>query len=184
MFKFYDEVYRKPNKEGKINEKDFLRLVKNNIELANGIITSINEAKPKHYLVERFVRYNKGQNNFAYLRRLDNDGTVIEMYENPDKVYPTIADLHKAATYFNKRYGIGIQVFSKEELDQFVENYAKDHKGFTLDEDVRAFVLDGNIYINGAKADVSDMFHEMGHIFLGLVKAKNPEAYKKLVTYF
>ena len=106
------------------------------------------------------------------------------MYNNPDKVYPTMADMHTAAQYFNKKYGVDVNVLSKEELDQFVEEYGKTHKGFSLGKDTRAFVLDGKIYINGAKANVSDMFHEMGHIFLGIVKAKSPEAYNHLIEYF
>ena len=184
MFKFFDEINKKFAENKKENERDFKALIKKNIELAHGIIDVINAAKPKHYLVERFIRTNKGQNNFAYLRRLENDGNVIEMYNNPDKIYPTMADMHTAAEYFNKKYGVDVNVLSKEELDQFVEEYAKTHPGFSLGKDTRAFVLDGKIYINGAKANVSDMFHEMGHIFLGIVKAKNPEAYEHLINYF
>jgi len=184
LFKFFDDINKTFSENKKGNEKDFKTLIRKNIELAHSIIDIINSAKPKHYLVERFIRTNKGQNNFAYLRRLDNDGNVIEMYNNPDKVYPTIADMHKASEYFGKKYGVEINVLSKEELDQFVEEYTKIHPGFSIGKDTRAFVLDGKIYINGAKADVSDMFHEMGHIFLGIIRAKNPEAYNHLIEYF
>lgn len=184
LFKFYDQIYKEFAKDKKNNEKNFRQLIKKNIPLANNIIDVINSAKPKHYLVERFIRYNKGQNNFAYLRRLSGDGSVIEMYQDRDKVYPTIADLNKAADHFNKKYNLNINVYSREELNEFVKEQQKIYPDFQLDEDIRAFVLNGKIYINGAKADVSDMFHEMGHIFLGLIKAKNPESYKNLVTYF
>lgn len=39
------------------------------------------------------------------------------MYNNPDKVYPTMADMHTAAEYFNKKYGVDVNVLSKEELN-------------------------------------------------------------------
>jgi len=60
MFKFFDEINKKFAENKKENERDFKTLIKKNIELAHGIIDVINSAKPKHYLVERFVRTNKG----------------------------------------------------------------------------------------------------------------------------
>lgn len=41
----------------------------------------------------------------------------------------------------------------------------------------RAFIYNGEIYINSSKANVSDVFHEMAHIFLGVLKAKYPDGY-------
>jgi hypothetical protein len=47
---------------------------------------------------------------------------------------------------------------------------------------VRAFVKDGEVFINTDKASISDVVHEYGHIFLHTLKYDNPELYSNIVA--
>ena len=176
IYKLYDEIKRlyKTNKDG---EGNFTQLMDDNPGIAKDIIAGIELLKPVNYLVETFS-VNK---NFSTLRRLPNNGNDIDLtvdFES-DNV-STIGDLHRAAEFFKKKYKLAIDVYSKEELEEFM----KKHPSITIDPAARAFVYEGHIYINGAKANLSDMFHEMSHIFLGVIKATNRQAYEKLVQHY
>lgn len=176
IYKLYDEIKRlyKTSKDG---EGNFTQLMDDNPGIAQDIIAGIELLKPVNYLVETFS-INK---NFSTLRRLPNNGNEIDLtvdFES-DNV-STIGDLHKAAEFFKKKYKLAIDVYSKEELEEFM----KKHPSITIDPAARAFVYEGHIYINGAKANLSDMFHEMSHIFLGVIKATNRQAYEKLIQHY
>ena len=176
IYKLYDEIKRlhKTNKGG---EGDFTQLMEDNPEIAKNIIAGIELLKPVNYLVETFST-NK---NLATLRRLPNNGNEIDLtvdFESKD--VSTIGELHEAANFFKDKYKLEIDVYSKEEL----ENFINEHSSINIDPAARAFVYEGHIYINGAKANLSDMFHEMSHIFLGIIKATNRSAYENLVQHY
>ena len=176
IYKLYDEIKRL-HKTSKDGEGDFTQLMEDNPEIAKNIIAGIELLKPVNYLVETFST-NK---NLATLRRLPNNGNEIDLtvdFESKD--VSTIGDLQKAADFFKKKYKLEIDVYSKEELEEFKKN----HPSITIDPAARAFVYEGHIYINGAKANLSDMFHEMSHIFLGIIKATNRSAYENLVQHY
>lgn len=45
-----------------------------------------------------------------------------------------------------------------------------------------AYIEDGEFYINIAKADTTDLFHEIGHGILATIKQKTPEQYYKMLN--
>jgi len=49
---------------------------------------------------------------------------------------------------------------------------------------VKAFVYNGQIYINTSNANVEDLFHELSHILLGIVKAKDLNMYNELIDSY
>jgi hypothetical protein len=49
---------------------------------------------------------------------------------------------------------------------------------------VKAFVYNGEIYINASAADASDLFHELSHILLGVIKAQDLEIYQDIINNF
>jgi|GEM_PF-4428806 len=51
-------------------------------------------------------------------------------------------------------------------------------------KNARAFIYNGDIYINSSNANVSDVFHEMSHIFLGVLKAKYPDSYQAIIAKY
>ena len=133
-------------------------------------------------MVETYIPKTSKGTNFAIIRELPNNGTEIELNDKELNVVknPTITDLENAASYFGNKYGLDIEILSADDFEEFKEQ----HPNMRLGSDTRAFVLKDKIYINGANADTSDMFHEVGHIFLGLIKAQNRNAYRKLVENY
>ena len=67
---------------------------------------------------------------------------------------------------------------SQTELNDFGQQNKIDVKN------ARAFIYNGQIYINSSNANVSDVFHEMAHIFLGVLKAKYPNSYQAIITKY
>lgn len=176
LYTFYNnlkEQYQTQMKLKNFSQMGFSKLITGNTDLIDYSVKYVKEAKKKHYIVERARQTIQG-NSEIYLREIaPND---IDLNFKQISKRPNIGDLYEAADYFSNKYGINITVQSKEDFDKFREA----HK--TISEDTRAFVYNGDIYLNGSRADMSDMFHEISHIFLRILKNKNFEAYQKFIS--
>lgn len=49
-------------------------------------------------------------------------------------------------------------------------------------ENERAFIQDGEFYINVDKADITDIFHELGHGIFATLKRQNPDVYYNMMS--
>lgn len=49
-------------------------------------------------------------------------------------------------------------------------------------ENERAFIQDGEFYINVDKADITDIFHELGHGIFAILKRRNPSVYYNMMN--
>ena len=78
----------------------------------------------------------------------------------------------KLLNKLSNNYGIGLNIIHDTDLKQF--NLGQDNQ-------VSAFVNNGNIYINVDVADVDAPIHELTHILLGSIRFKNPDLYFELV---
>lgn len=175
LYNFYDNLKGQYQqlKLKNFQQMGFSKLIAGNTHLIDTSIKYVKEAKKKHYIVERTRQTNQGKSEI-YLREINPNNIDLNFKQVSKR--PNIGDLYEAADYFSNKYGINITVQSKEEFDKFREI----HK--TIGEDTRAFVYNGDIYLNGSKADMSDMFHEISHIFLRILKNKNFEAYQKFIS--
>lgn len=154
---------------------DINQLIKENQKLGKQIIGQINKAETKSYLVEEM------RGNIATLKYLENNGNKIDItgkFGDEAATKPTTASMEQAVQYFNEKFGIAINTMSQTELNDFGKQNGIDVKN------ARAFIYNGQIYINSSKANVSDVFHEMSHIFLGVLKAKYPDSYQAIVAKY
>lgn len=154
---------------------DIAQLVKNNQKLSEQVADQISKAETKSYLVEEM----KG--NIATLKYLENDGNKIDItgkFGDESATKPTTASMEQAVQYFNEKFGLNIHTMSKTELADFGQKNDIDV------QNARAFIYNGEIYINSSKANVSDVFHEMAHIFLGVLKAKYPDGYQAIINKY
>lgn len=154
---------------------DINQLIKENQKLGKQIIDQINKAETKSYLVEEM------RGNIATLKYLENNGNKIDItgkFGDEAATKPTTASMEQAVQYFNEKFGITINTMSQTELNDFGKQNGIDVKN------ARAFIYNGQIYINSSKANVSDVFHEMSHIFLGVLKAKYPDSYQAIVAKY
>ena len=91
-------------------------------------------------------------------------------------------NLNELIDYFNKSFGINVTGLTRTELEMFnaENNLGMEHKLDTIN----AFVHNGQIYIVTSNASAENLFHELTHIFLGVVKASDPEAYHELIKSY
>ena len=166
------------------NKQDFIEFLKDNAELVQSTIKDINKRETISYLVEKIETFGKSPSKY-YLRLLQNNGTNIDINGKFNDI--TVQDfidqnLNNVVEYFNKQFGIGINSITRSELEQLSidNNLGLENK---LDV-VKAFVYNGQIYINTSNANTEDLFHELSHILLGVVKAKDIDMYNELVSTY
>lgn len=165
------------------SKQDFFQMMKENNEIIQQIIKTINEAKPISYLVEKADKYSTRTE--YHLKLLQNNGDNISLEGTfNDITVQTFMDqsLTEAIDYFNKQFGINIHAVTRSELEQL----SKD-KGLKLEGKlnvVKAFVYNGEIYINTSNANIENLFHELSHIFLGVLKAKDIDMYKEIINVY
>lgn len=156
--------------------KSIQELVVSNRETIDSIVQEIKAAPVKHYFVERVSTSNDVPNAQGLVLR-EIPETDIDLEFNQLTRKPNIADLENAAKFFKNKYGVNVIVQSKEDLEEF-----KKEKKVNVRSDARAFVYNGDVYLNGATADLSDMFHEISHIFLRVLRNKKPKAYQAFIN--
>lgn len=165
--------------------QDIMNMIKVNKDRLQSIIDRINNAPTVHYLVEK-VKENHGYANEYYIKKLeykDMEITPMGNFSNDFTVQTFIQqNLTDAINYFNEAFGINIHAITNNELHRLSQerNLKLEDK---LDT-VKGFVLDGEIYINTSNADFEDLFHEVSHIFVGILKATNPQAYQDLLNKY
>ena len=168
-------LFTKGLKTAENKNTDINQLIKSNQKLGKEIVDQINKAETKSYLVEEM------RGNIATLKYLENNGNKIDItgkFGDEAATKPTTASMEQAVEYFNDKFGIDINTMSQTELNDFGKQNNIDVKN------ARAFIYNGQIYINSSNANVSDVFHEMAHIFLGVLKAKYPDSYQAIITKY
>lgn len=168
-------LFTKGLKTAENKNTDINQLIKSNSKLGKEIVDQINKAETKSYLVEEM------RGNIATLKYLENNGNKIDItgkFGDEAATKPTTASMEQAVKYFNEKFGIAINTMSQTELNDFGKQNNIDVKN------ARAFIYNGQIYINSSNANVSDVFHEMSHIFLGVLKAKYPKSYQEVISKY
>lgn len=137
------------------------------------IVDKILNAKTKSYFIENL------NGKEGTLKLLKNNGNNVDI-TNPIKSANALSidDMETAIKYFNKKLGLNIQSITQSELNEKAKENNFSPNG------VRAFILNGDIYINSSNANIADLFHELAHIFLGALKVNKFEAYQQIVDNY
>lgn len=160
--------------------QDFIEALHDNTEKVQSIITKINKSKPISYFVEKVDDYGK-----AYLKLLKNNGTNVDIDGKiPDLSMQDFVDqnLNELIDYFNKSFGISVTGLTRTELEMFNKEHSLGMEN-KLDT-INAFVHNGQIYIVTSNASAENLFHELTHIFLGVLKTSDPDAYQELIKSY
>lgn len=166
------------------SDVDYKLSLKAKPQIVSDIITKILEAKPIHYLVEKEV-YGKGGKEYI-LQLLPsnekNNFTKEGSFEDMSIQDFLDRNLTDAIEYFNKTFNIKIHAITRSELEELnkSQNLGLEKKL----EVIKAFVLNGEIYINTSNANVENLFHELSHIFLGVLKAKDINMYQEVINNY
>lgn len=124
------------------------------------IATSIDNAKPNYYYISS--GYSTGDGDYRMHFIQTNETAITTGRKN--KRTPVIQLLNSIARVMEDKFGVPVHVVGEEEL-----------KTMNIElNTVKAFIRNGEIYINKSIAKGSDAFHEYAHLFLGVMKS-NPE---------
>lgn len=164
--------------------EDYLQFLENNEEIVQKIIEQINESSTVSYLIEKEESIGKGRKKY-YLKFLQNNGTNVSLDGKLGDL--TIQDfidqnLNDAINYFNNTFDVNIKSITRSDLELMNQKYNLGLENKL--EVIKAFVYNGEIYINTSNANSQDLFHELSHIFLGVLKVKDPQAYQEIIDSF
>lgn len=135
------------------------------------IANEINEAKTNYYYVEG----SKGFKGVYKYKLIKTDLNKISEYK-PNKSYPSIQWFNSISTVLNDEFGVQVHIIPASEIK---ENY----KGVADPNTDKAFIYNGEVYINSSIASSNDLLHEYTHLILGIIKS-NPNLthnYEELV---
>lgn len=167
---------------------DYIKVLKTKTGEVQAVIDKINNADTVSYLIEKKITYKDNTNKSVtkyLLKLLQNNGTNVDIDGKIGDL--TIQDfidqnMNSVIEYFNTNFGIGIKAITRSELELMSkENNLKLEGKLDI---VKAFVYNGQIYINTSNADAQDLFHELSHIFLGVLKVQDLQAYEEVVNSY
>lgn len=150
-------------------------------EQTQEIINEINSARKVHYHIESI-----DDHKVAKVRLLRQGGTDIDLtgsrVGNMSTKQFLGQTLVKASEHLKAKYNIEVEVLSVEELEELSD---RDNLGIKDKlKTIKAFVHNGKIYLNRATAHNSDLYHEVAHIMMGILRVHNPEAYVNLLKHY
>lgn len=145
----------------------------NNEELSK-IISSIRNAEenPKYYYIDEQI----GETN--RYRVIETDLDLVENYRKGGKHVPTMKFLNTLVGTLQARIpGIAVHVETSNTINELF-------KGEIDTNTTRAFIRNGEIYLNSTLCKATDLLHEYTHLILGMLKAnKNTRSnYENLLS--
>lgn len=180
------------NEINKSKSVDFLTdLLSNNYStVIDSIINYIDTAPTKNYYIEKLITSKNVEHGekhkIATLKLLENGGTTVDI--SGTKVGDITVDefigqtLTGAIDFFKKQYDVDVvSMTSSELLDYSNKNNLNLEKKIDA---IKAFIHNGTVYINTTNAKTSDLFHEISHIFLGILKVRYPEGYQQIIQEY
>ena len=95
-----------------------------------------------------------------------NEDNHLKSYDSPELINDMVELLQD-------KFGVSMNIINNSDLDQFdIENK----------DTLRAFVLNGEYFINIDKANITEPLHELLHMVLASMKYSDYDGYKKLVN--
>lgn len=143
------------------------------------ILENIKNADIKHYYIESAKSIQNGKFKTNEYVVIPVEGTVVSNPSNYKHNYPMVAWMDAVSKKLNKQFGVKINLLTSEEIS----NNAELQKiGINIISD-KAFIYNGEIYVNTTIAKPSDLIHEHVHLLLGILKNTSLDNYVKLMSH-
>lgn len=124
----------------------------------------------KLYFIQDVQKRSSGQ-YYTKLISINNE-TDVDVDNNYKRATPIVGLINETVEEFQKKFGVDAEVLNQEQINEMSD----------IPANVKAFIREGKIYINGSTATSEDVIHEYTHLFLGALKAKNFKAYEALLN--
>ena len=155
---FLSELNKRLNSKDEQGVKTYPR---NDNDKVKAILNDIETKQPTYYYVSKSFKVDDGKYRVHYI--VTDEKAVNENRYN--KKTPVIQFLNSIAKVMKEKCGVPVNIVDSQELtDMGMEDINL----------IKAFIKDGEIYINSDLARIEDAFHEYAHLFLGALKA-NPD---------
>ena len=149
----------------KVNE--LLEARRDDENAIRNIVTMIDQAQKKSYYIQSRsdITNNKTGKTIKYKYKIiPVNAAVIKEYRK-QKNYPIISLMQAISTVLQEKFGVTVNMLNSSEIKEQFPN---------IDANTaKAFIRDGQIYINTTIAKSTDLLHEYIHLVLGVLKT-NP----------
>lgn len=137
------------------------------------IIQQIKSADIEYLYIQQREKYGDKYHYVVYPVDGSNINTGHAYKKEDPKRQPAIQFINTVAKVLNKQFGIEAKILSEQEIkDQVSVKGIEQHK---------AFIYQGQIYINSSRATAKDVLHEYTHLILQVLKSVNPQGYTQLM---
>lgn len=121
----------------------------------------VNSPKKAYYIESRESKFKPKTGVYYKYKVIQTEPNVVEQFKAQRNI-PTVTLINNIATSFADKFGVTVHMLNKEQLqEQFPD----------IEESVKAFIRNGEIYINTFSAKSSDLLHEYTHLLLGVLKS-------------
>ena len=155
---FLSEINRIMNTTNELGQKIYPR---NNDTQFIQVVEQIKAAPIDYVYINNIYKTADNTYRVHYIPTTD---TVVTTHRKQPRT-PVIQLLNSIAKVMEEKFGVKVHVVNTEELIKM---------GIEDLNLTKAFIRNGEIYINSSIADGKDAFHEYGHLFLGVLKS-NPQ---------
>ena len=142
----------------KVNE--LLKEKRDNEEVIGNVVSMIEQAPKRAYYIESKT-WVPGKKQFLY-RIIPTNPIQIEEYKKSKRI-PIISLMSAIDKVISDKFGVTVNMQTSEEI----KTNFPDVDANTA----RAFIRDGQIYVNTTIAQSSDLLHEYTHLILGVLKS-------------
>lgn len=138
--------------------------------VADIIVNAANDTEngyTHYYIDNKSQTYSKGSGKTYSYTVIKTEPYTVEEYKNTrNQNYPVVSLLQGMQESLEQRFGVKVNLKTSREIaeDPTLKKIANPLT-------TKAFVYNGEIYINTSIADGSDMLHEYAHIILGIMKS-------------
>lgn len=145
-------------------------------DIIDKVLESMETSALKFLKVQKVEKINKGNKiTFKEISPLVNTPVQIPKY-NINR------DLWKVIDHLKRHFGVNCITINNDDIKNGLEINGKKVIFPDTVKYSRAFILDGNIYLNIQRGDSGDAIHEYMHLALGIMKIKSPEKYYTLTS--
>lgn len=133
---------------------------------------------PNSKVKTRSNMYKYNPEYFTFDLPFDSDNSYIMQVKSTNLVIPTDTQSQFKSKITKHDVLIPYVKLIKDKLG--VDIHLVTNKD--VDTNERAFIQDGEFYINVDKADITDIFHELGHGIFATLKRQNPSVYYNMMS--
>lgn len=137
------------------------------------IIKQINSADIEYLYIQQREKHGSKYHYVVYPVNGSNINAGHAYTREMPKRLPAIQFINIVARVLNSQFGIEVKILSEQEIKREVKV-----KGI---EQHKAFIYQGQIYINSSRATAKDVLHEYTHLILQVLKSVNPQGYTQLM---